>query len=207
MANWLYYFFNSLDSKDVIKSKLEEFKKKYDKLKFCALIARHDITDMRKPIYDQVSTIDFIDCPSKFLHNDNSLHKQYNNDKKKYLQQYKFNICPENSINPGYVSEKPFEALYSGCIPIYTGWNRDFEPGIINPNVVLFFEPNSDNTALVQEIRKLHESEKLYKAFMDQDYFMDTAVDKIYAMLQNFNEKMDDIVEMCIRDKGTIYIK
>jgi glycosyltransferase involved in cell wall biosynthesis len=201
MANWLYYFFCPLDSKDIIKNKLSGFKKKYNKSKFCTLIARHDITNMRKPIYDLVSTIDAVECPSNFLHNDDSLHKQYNNDKKKYLQQYKFNICPENSINPGYVSEKPFEALYSGCIPIYTGWNRDFEPGIINPNIVMFFEPDSDNTALVQEIKRLHENERLYKAFMAQEYFMDTAVDKIYAMLQIYNEKISEIVEKCIKEK------
>jgi glycosyltransferase involved in cell wall biosynthesis len=201
IVNFLYDYFSPLDSKDDIKRTLNSFKNKYCKTKFCSLIARHDITNIRRPMYDLVTKIAPVDCPSKFLHNDDSLYKQYSNDKIKYLEQYKFNICPENTRSPGYVSEKIFEALYTGCAPIYAGWSNDPEPGIINPNIILFFDPDSDNGSLEQEIKKLYENEKLYNSFMDQEYFMDTAVDKIYAMLQAYNEKMAEIVEKCIEEK------
>jgi hypothetical protein len=162
------------------------------------LIARHDIGNTRKPIYDMISQIAPVDCPSKFLHNDDSLYKQYADNKMRYLEQYKFNICPENAISPGYVSEKIFEALYSGCIPIYTGWSNDPEPGIINPGIILYFDSNTDNLELIKEVKKIHGDERLYNAFMAQEYFMDTAVDKIYAMLAIYNEKMNEIVEKII---------
>lgn len=40
---------------------------------------------------------------------------------KKYtvLQSFRFNYCVENCIYPGYISEKLFDAIISGCIPIY----------------------------------------------------------------------------------------
>lgn len=47
-------------------------------------------------------------------------------DKRKVLQKYKFALVIENSKT--YMSEKLFDALISGCIPIYVGPDvRDFE--------------------------------------------------------------------------------
>lgn len=37
------------------------------------------------------------------------------------LRQYKFAICYENAVFPGYVTEKIFDALFAGCIPVYLG--------------------------------------------------------------------------------------
>lgn len=38
--------------------------------------------------------------------------------KKDILQQYAFNLCPENGIHPGYVTEKILEAFAADCLPI-----------------------------------------------------------------------------------------
>ncbi|MDR2602167.1 MAG: hypothetical protein LBC53_06920 [Spirochaetaceae bacterium] len=118
---WLLYFFNPLYTKDDIQKKLQEFTITYKKIKFCALIASHDASGLRTRILDLVSKAGVVDRPGRFMHNDDSLHTQFNNSKLAYLRQYYFNICPENSICTGYVTEKLFESLYSGCIPIYTG--------------------------------------------------------------------------------------
>ena len=37
------------------------------------------------------------------------------------MSDYKFCICFENSIYPGYISEKIFDAFSAGCVPIYYG--------------------------------------------------------------------------------------
>jgi hypothetical protein len=42
-------------------------------------------------------------------------------DKLKVLRQYKFVVCYENSSSPGYVSEKLFDCLFSGTVPVYLG--------------------------------------------------------------------------------------
>jgi hypothetical protein len=42
-------------------------------------------------------------------------------DKMKVLEQYRFNICFENSLFPGYVTEKSLESWLSGCIPVWHG--------------------------------------------------------------------------------------
>jgi hypothetical protein len=42
-------------------------------------------------------------------------------DKMKLLQNYKFSICFENTIFGGYVTEKIFDSMFAGCIPVYFG--------------------------------------------------------------------------------------
>ena len=37
----------------------------------------------------------------------------------KIMSEFKFNLCPENSLYPGYYTEKCLHAKISGCIPIY----------------------------------------------------------------------------------------
>ena len=38
--------------------------------------------------------------------------------KKELLSQYQINLCPENFIGQGYITEKIPEAFLSGCIPV-----------------------------------------------------------------------------------------
>ena len=35
------------------------------------------------------------------------------------MKDYKFNLCPENSLYPSYYIEKCFHAKLAGCVPIY----------------------------------------------------------------------------------------
>lgn len=45
----------------------------------------------------------------------------YDGCKVKLLEDYRWNICFENSITEGYTTEKLFEAKVAGCVPIYYG--------------------------------------------------------------------------------------
>ena len=55
--------------------------------------------------------------------------------KLEFLSQFTFNLCFENSQAPGYLTEKPFDALMSGAVPIYEG-----DPGVsqwIHPTALI----------------------------------------------------------------------
>lgn len=47
---------------------------------------------------------------------------------------YKFMICPENDLYPGYVTEKPIEAYTCQTIPIYSGIDSG---KILNPKAII----------------------------------------------------------------------
>ena len=63
-------------------------------------------------------------------------HHKSNFLKKNILANYAFNLCPENGMFPGYVTEKIPEAFAAGCLPITfvdESVNIDFNPkAIIN---------------------------------------------------------------------------
>lgn len=55
--------------------------------------------------------------------------RHFNDCKVDLMENYRYNICFENSITEGYVTEKLLEAKVAGCIPIYFGDDsaaRDF---------------------------------------------------------------------------------
>lgn len=41
--------------------------------------------------------------------------------KREVMRQYKFAITYENAVFPGYLTEKIFDALFAGCVPVYLG--------------------------------------------------------------------------------------
>ena len=54
----------------------------------------------------------------------NNINKVYRGpveDKHEVLKNYKFAFCFENSIFPGYITEKIFDVMFAGCIPVYCG--------------------------------------------------------------------------------------
>jgi hypothetical protein len=55
------------------------------------------------------------------------------------LKKYKYNICCENSICEGYVTEKIFECFAGGCIPIYSGC-KNVESKILYSDQIVYID-------------------------------------------------------------------
>ena len=53
------------------------------------------------------------------------------NDKLSVIRNYRFVVCYENTRLPGYISEKLFDCLFAGCVPVYLG----------EPNIGKFVPP------------------------------------------------------------------
>ena len=194
---WLLYYFKPFDTKDDISAVLKRIGCSRPKTKFCSMVASHDKSGIRTKMYNDVSKVNNVDCPGKLLHNDDSLHNIYNNNKHLYLQKYKFNICPENSISPGYVTEKLFHSLSAGCIPIYNGWSKNPEPDIVNPGVILWYDALDvvNNERTIARIQSLNSNDNEYNTFIKQPFFCDTAVDKIHQILQQYLAKLQSVVD------------
>lgn len=197
---WFLYVFESVvfyePNKDMIYKRLNEINNiRYNKTKFAALINKWDPSNIRMPIYNSVSKIDHISCPGKFLHNDDSLKNEYNDNKLEYLKQFKFNICPENCVEDGYITEKMLHSFMAGCIPIWNG-DKNIEGEIINKNAVLYWDNNADNTEIIKEIETLHKNDDLYDKFIKQKRFnTDAATDYIYNQIILLHTKIEDLIK------------
>ncbi|WP_038374955.1 glycosyltransferase family 10 domain-containing protein [Brachyspira alvinipulli] len=198
---WIRWNFNiiELNKDNIYKRILELNNAKFKKTKFASLIATWGgANNLRGSIYDSLSKIDKVSCPSKFLHNDDSLKNDFNDSKYEYLKQFKFNICPENCIEDGYITEKLFDAFKTGCIPIWNG-DKNLEGDIVNKNAVLYWDIDSDNKELIKEIKSLHENDDLYDKFVSQQRFItDNALEYIYGQIKLLHEKIEELANKLI---------
>ncbi|MBR6062295.1 MAG: hypothetical protein IKP67_09495 [Spirochaetales bacterium] len=168
---------------------------KFPKTKDCALIARDCINGLRTEIYNNLKDTLNIECPSRLFHNTNDLKTKFNDNKLAYLQQFKFNICPENSNDTGYVTEKIFDAFAAGCIPIYYGSDNNPEPNIINHKAVLFWNFKGDNSDTIKKIKLLSTNNDAYEEFISQNKLTSEANMYIQQLYKRLRDKLARICQ------------
>jgi hypothetical protein len=93
------------------------------------------------------------------------------------------------------VTEKIFEAIYSGCIPIYWGSNNNPEPNILNQNAIILINNEDSDIKEVQFVKKLNLNNKEYFEFAQQNRLTDDAADQIYAIYIDFERKIREIIK------------
>lgn len=106
------------------------------------------------------------------------------------LRQYRFAICYENAIFPGYVTEKIFDALFAGCVPIYLG--APDVTDMLPPNIFIDKRRFQNYADLYDYLRRMPEEEYLgYRKAIEQfltgpgmrpfsaEYFADTVIKHI----------------------------
>lgn len=195
---WILYFIPpSCNTEDIRKAIYNMSHFNYDSTpfrKFCSMVSSHDGDGIRPALYYRLSEIEKVDSGGSYLNNTNDLKDLYNDDKRLFLNSYKFNICPENSDGDGYVTEKLFEAINSGCIPIYWGSHNDPDPQVINKDAILFYSGPDSLDTLKKQVAELHSNEKLYKEFIFQERFKPTAVEYILDTINDFKKKLDNLL-------------
>ncbi|MBQ7630413.1 MAG: DUF1919 domain-containing protein [Selenomonadaceae bacterium] len=192
---WLMYIFESKLDIDLIKNKIAKINAAHSTCKYeCVLINSHDTMNTRTPIYNELKNILQIKCAGKWNNNTDELKTVYGNDKRKYVHEFRFNICPENVNRFGYVTEKIFDAFLSGSIPIYYGSDNNPEEGIINKDAVLFWNPDSDNDALIKEVIRLNTDENYYEKFMRQEKLHSkNAVEYVYSTFEELIRRLKEM--------------
>lgn len=168
--------------------------------RFCALVSGNRGKDdpgaiMRTNIVHQLNTIAPVDCAGKLLHNTDDLKEHFGDNKAEYLKRYRFYICPENASVEGYVTEKVFHAIGSGCIPIYWGACDNPEPDMLNRDAILFWNPDGDNEALLKQIAELEGNAVLYRDFFEQPRLKDDAWQIIVNYLESLEQHLNNLFQ------------
>lgn len=174
---WMTYydFYNLTDNNNNIITFLEKSYREniYKNKNNCALIASHDMNGIRTKIYNEVIRYTNVNCPGSFNNNCKKIGNTCK-DKMNFLKDYKYNICPENSRFEGYFTEKIFQSLQMGCIPIY--WGTDYpEKEILNKQSYCFVD--IENECIMKE--------QLNNLFSNTDSFI---VDRL------FNTNANDVL-------------
>lgn len=150
---------------------------------FCSIVIGNPVIN-RLEVANKLSEINPVHGFGSVFNN------HFSGDKIKLLQDYKYNICFENTIAEGYITEKLLEAKVAGCIPIYYGHpsvNKDFnEKSFIN------FYNYSSPEELTNMIKKLEKNKDLcYNILNTKLFYKYPTLDFIYSFLDNiFKEKL-----------------
>lgn len=172
---------NLLHSLETLKTNIF-YKTRKDK--FCSFVFgnpaayRYESIDLFSRQYKK------IDCYGYFF------DKQVRGQRQKMntICNYKFNLCYENSLYPGYHTEKLFQAKIAGCIPIYwgdpTSIYHDFNPNCcVN---LIDFDNNIQN--MIDHIKRIDSNKKLYQSYIEEDLFahqptIDGLINYLYKIL------------------------
>ncbi len=193
---WLTYVFEPSLDEQKIRERCAQLR--YPEIgkreKFACLIARADTSGLRTGMYNAMNVVGNVDCPSGLFHNDDSLKEQFADDKVAYMQQYRFNICPENTNADGYCTEKVFEAIAAGCIPVYWGNNNQPESKILNQDAIIFWNKENGGKNAIKRIKELNADPKLLDTFMQQPRLLPNAEEEILQMLNELYGRLQNLV-------------
>lgn len=160
---WMFYMFSPSSSEAAIRKRVDQLCQPIEygaawlpRSRFAALIARHDRSGVRSCMIEALAGVGSVRRAGKFRRNSRSLQWLFRDRKIDYLRMFKFNLCPENVNEDGYVTEKLFECIAAGCLPIYQGGLNRAEPCVLNQDAILYWpDESSRQAALVERIREL----------------------------------------------------
>ena len=72
--------------------------------------------------------------------------------KRKAISRYLFHFAFENSVEPGYVTEKVFDALKAGTVPVYLGPKRDCQLLVPFNKAVIYIEDFYEGASGMDEV-------------------------------------------------------
>lgn len=140
------------------------------------------------------------------------------NKKIEVISKYKFYLVFENSKNDGYISEKYWEALEAGAIPVVLGAYdiKQYEP---RPGSILHIEDFESVEELAKEMKRIASNPEIYDKMMEwkkigpSDQFISVLESNLAFWCQICIRIADEIVpkiisnEILVRERGTFYYR
>jgi len=154
---------------------------------FCCFVYSNDVKH-RNDFCKKLSNYKKVDCGGGSLNNVGGKVK----DKLEFQKKYKFCIAYENSVQPGYTTEKILEAYKSNCIPIYYG--SETVQDDFNPNTFINAHDFKNEDELIEYIKKVDTDDELYNSYMNQPIFskkwLDIFNDPNETFFKNVSQKI-----------------
>jgi len=136
-----------------------EFLKGYDDKGFCSFIVKNPSCGMRNDFFHKLCQYKKVDSAGPLFNNTGIKLDHGANavqEKLAFLPKYKFSLCFENASHPGYVTEKLYEALVAGTVPIY--WGSPTVALDFNPDTFLSWHDYQDDDKFIEAIKEVDKS-------------------------------------------------
>lgn len=190
---WLLHMFDPGSDEGMIRSSCEKFSfhQMDARNRFAVHVSSHDDSlGIRSNMIRSLSSIGKVDSAGSFMNNTDELKSVYGDNKVEFMRNYKFNLCPENSNNRHYVTEKISHSIMAGCIPVYWGACGEPEPEIFNLEAMITWEKDSPP---MDHIRELNQSDQKFREIFEKPRLQPDAADHIVKMFRDLEVKLDSI--------------
>lgn len=130
--------------------------------KFCSyVVSNHNPRRNRNrlEIFQKLSAYKRVDSGGRFMNNIGGPLVGFDG-KVEWMRHYKFHICFENALLPGYTTEKLYQALMARTLPIYWGNRRVAQD--FNPRCFLDASDFPNLDALVERVIELDQNDAQY---------------------------------------------
>jgi alpha(1,3/1,4) fucosyltransferase len=197
------YVFEEYSDYLIKKVDFERIKK--EKTRFCNFVYRNDVY-FRNNFFKKLSKYKKIDSPGPCMNNMPKIasivsdpRNPYKN-KLNFLKNYKFTIAFENSLTPGYTTEKLVHPMMVNSIPIYFGNPEVAED--FNPESFIHIKDFKDFDNVIRQIKEIDRDDNLYKKMLREPWLKDNKKNK-YMDKMNIRERLRQIVESSKEIKHT----
>ncbi len=197
--NWIWEHFPPEITEEEIEKTIDEWNSlNHTKSGEVLNISSHDNWNTRTVIANDIEPYVNITYGGRWRNNTRELWDVYKNNRKAFIKNYKFYLCPENSMSDAYVTEKIFDGIKCDCIPLYAGGGNYLEPNVINPNAILRWHigDNHDNTDTIELFKNLLTDEKSYNEFKNQNILLESSkkyiINKFLELEKHFERLIFD---------------
>lgn len=168
----------------------------FDKKQFCLIVSFDKKQQNNNDINSLIDKVQKIGrCDSiKNIKNIKNSSCYHSLDLLNIFNRYKFIICFENSWCNGYITEKPFNAVFARTIPIYGG-SPDVNYYFNNDR---FIDIRQDHTSIINKIISLTQNEKIYN-----DYINSSFINKDFDN-ENYIEKTNNFITHLRSENATL---
>lgn len=161
---------NVTNTKDVNREPSDLIKKFKDK--FCSFVVKNGACEKRNYFFQRLNEYKRVDSAGPLFNNVGYILQRGDGAveaKMKFLNDYKFNLCFENSSHAGYTTEKLYEAYMFGTVPIY--WGSTTIECDFNPKAFLNWHDYQDDDAFMEAIIEVDTKPELYEQMYMEPLF------------------------------------
>lgn len=154
----------------ILRDRAARHENDFDTKGFCSFVVKNPSCGYRNAYFQTLNKFKEISSAGSLFNNmPNGWRPDGSIEKVKFMSDYKFNLCFENSSYPGYCTEKLFEALCAKTVPIY--WGSSTVGLDFNPKAFLNRYDYSNDTSFINEIIRLYNDKKAYNEIYLQPVF------------------------------------
>lgn len=146
------------------------------KTEFCSFVVSSHRGQERFDFFEKLSKYKKVDSAGKYMNNIGGPIPSHYYDKLAFIKNYKFVIAYENTLHPGYTTEKILDAMRVNSVGLY--WGNSLVSRDFNPQSFLNRHEYETDDEFIARIIEVDNDRYKYIEYLSQPYYNDNRVNE-----------------------------